>query len=342
LDVSVSAFRTAVESQFIEAARLHRTAIGDISDSAERLSRTTDNLRTGSDELHGAISAHSGSFQELGRALSHSLEIDLVPTHQKLRATVNSFDSCVAEFTACMRALRSTTESLSGNIETATRDIGSLAGQLQPTVTAFREAVDDQFTSAAGQHEKNLKTLATSLDQIEQMGQTLSKSATVVEKLLEQHTGLAEQIEPAQVALRSAMDRIAHAGDAFEKTMDDRVIPSQQAMGEAADSFATSADRLTAFIEEGVDPATHRLVALDQTLSRLEGTVDALREFSGVRTDIEQLAQSLARAATVADAISALPGQIREILEELVATHRDEMDNSRGNWLGFLRHRSHT
>jgi hypothetical protein len=37
LDVSVSAFRTAVESKFIEAARLQRTSMSDISDSANGL-----------------------------------------------------------------------------------------------------------------------------------------------------------------------------------------------------------------------------------------------------------------------------------------------------------------
>ncbi|MFV1965357.1 MAG: hypothetical protein ACC628_08035 [Pirellulaceae bacterium] len=51
LDVSVSAFRTAVENQFLEAAKLHRTAIVDISDAADRLSESTGHLRVGSKEI---------------------------------------------------------------------------------------------------------------------------------------------------------------------------------------------------------------------------------------------------------------------------------------------------
>ena len=72
---------------------------------------------------------------------------------------------------------------------------------------------------------------------------------------------------------------------------------SQRAMGAAAESFAQSATRLAIFINEGIAPATERLAALDGTLSRLEGTVNAIRDFTGVRTEMENLTRSLAKAA---------------------------------------------
>jgi uncharacterized phage infection (PIP) family protein YhgE len=342
LDVSVSAFRTAVESQFIEAARLHRTAIGDVSESAERLSRTSEHLQAGSETLHGAITSHNSSFEELGRALTHSLEYELVPTHQKLREAVTSFDTHVGDFSSCMRSLRSTTEALSDNIHSATHDIGSLSGELAPAVVAFRSAIDDGFTAATRQHENNLKALAVSVEQIQQGGQSLTKGASAIEHLLERHTGLDAQIEPAHEALRLAMDQIAAAGGTLKQSIEGQLAPSQQAMGAAADSFAASATRLTEFIDKGIVPATERLATLDETMSRLEGTVNAIRDFSGVREEMEHLTQSLAKAAAVTQAIETLPDQIRRILEELVANQQQEVANSRGKWTGWLKSRPRT
>jgi ABC-type transporter Mla subunit MlaD len=111
-------------------------------------------------------------------------------------------------------------------------------------------------------------------------------------------------------------------------------------MGRAVDSFARSADRLSSFVDEGLEPVTQRLTTLDQTLSRLEGTVNAIQQFGDAGSEIQKLSQSLAQAATVAQAISELPEQIRQILEQTVAAHRNEMDNTQAGWLGRLRGRS--
>jgi methyl-accepting chemotaxis protein len=340
LDVSVSAFKTAVENQFVEAARLHRTAVGDIFDSAERLERTTEHLVAGAQKWSQVVSAHSGSFQELGQAVTHSLQVDLVPAHQKLRATVDSFNTCVGEISACMRSLRSTTESLSGNIEAATQNIGTFAHQFEPTVTAFRDAVDSQFTTATEQHAHQVKALTESVDQIHQSGEALAKGTTALEQLLTKQAALQEQVEPTQHALLAATEKIARAGDTLGETLQSEVTLSQQVMGDAAKSFATSADHLQAIITEGLAPVTERLVVLDQTLARLEGTVSALHEFSAASSNVEELSQSLAQAASVSRAISELPERIQEILERLVAAQQEAKTNSSGKMLGWLRGRS--
>jgi len=339
LDVSVSAFRTAVESQFSEAARLHRAAIGDISDSAERLSRTTEHLKTGSEDLHGAIGDHASSFQELRHLLSHSLENDLVPTHQKLRAAVASFDSRVSELSACMRSLRDVAEGLSQNLDTATQGIGTFAGQLQPAVTAFKDAVDGQFTAAAHEHEKNLKTLAASVEQIHQAGGTLARASRAIEESLGQHAEFDRQIGPVQQNLLAATEKVAQAGDALTETTQSQLVPAQQTMSEAVDSLSGSAERLAAFVGDGLDPATQRLVALDETLARMQQTVSSLGDLGDARQQIERLSQSLAQAATVADAIAALPDQLRQVLEEtaLAQQEQESVTGPRGNPLGSLR-----
>ena len=95
--------------------------------------------------------------------------------------------------------------------------------------------------------------------------------------------------------------------------------------------FRESTRHLTTFIGRGLDPVTQRLTQLDETLARFAGTVDLIRDFSAARTDIEHLSRSLAQAATVADAITALPDQVREVLEQVAITHQEELArNSRG------------
>ena len=156
--------------------------------------------------------------------------------------------------------------------------------------------------------------------------------------MLSRHAGLEREIEPAQETLRAAIDKIATVGDSFQGTVDAHIAPSHRALSDATGSFAASAGRLASFIEDGLDPVTQRLTAFDQTLSRLEGTVDAIRDFSQVREEVEELSASLSQAAGVAKAIADLPDQIRNILEELVAAQHHEI-NSRGNLLTWIRGR---
>ena len=89
-----------------------------------------------------------------------------------------------------------------------------------------------------------------------------------------------------------------------------------RAMHQAAVGFAESTQQLTAFLAEGLNPVTQRLMQLDQTFQSLEQAVAAIRDLSAARPDIEHLTHSLAQAATIADAISNLPEQVRGILEE--------------------------
>ncbi len=69
----------------------------------------------------------------------------------------------------------------------------------------------------------------------------------------------------------------------------------------------------------------------------MKDTVDAIQEFSKLDVDVEQLGGMLAQAATVAEAISDLPDRIRDILEELVATHADAQ--TKAPLMGWLRGR---
>jgi hypothetical protein len=69
-------------------------------------------------------------------------------------------------------------------------------------------------------------------------------------------------------------------------------------------------------------------------------TVEAIREFAGVRQEIERLAGALAQAAAVTEAINQLPQQIRNVLEEVARTHQEQIAaNSSGGWTALFRRR---
>jgi chromosome segregation ATPase len=212
---------------------------------------------------------------------------------------------------------------------------------LDVSVMAFRTSVERQ-TQEAVLLQKNLEQVARAVEQIELVGDALAKGTAAIEEVLQQQIAVEQEIEPAHEAMKTAIDRVAAAGTSLQKTMDDHVAPSQQTMAQAAESFAGSADRLSSFVDQGLVPVTQRLAALDQTLSQLAGTVRAIQQFSDVGGEIEKLSRSLAQAATVAQAISELPDQIRRILEQTVAVQRSQMDNSQPGWRAWLGGRSRT
>ena len=109
-------------------------------------------------------------------------------------------------------------------------------------------------------------------------------------------------------------------------------------MHQITNSLEVSASQLSDFVAEGIKPATRQLVSLHQTLSGLADTVDAIKQFSNARADIDRLNDTLARAAKIGDAISALPEQIRQILEQSVDQHANSTDSS-GRFMTWLSRR---
>ena len=91
--------------------------------------------------------------------------------------------------------------------------------------------------------------------------------------------------------------------------------------------FAGSAAQLSDFMTQGVGPATQQLTTLHETLAGLEDAVDAIKNFSHARADMDRLSDTLARAAEISVAISALPDQIRNILDrKLPVDHKRRFD----------------
>ena len=133
---------------------------------------------------------------------------------------------------------------------------------------------------------------------------------------------------------------MAGTSAALQQSFTGDLVPSNRALHQAAAGFTESAKQLTAFLADGLDPVTQRLMQLDQTFQSLEHAVAAIRDLSAARQDIEHLTRSLAQAATIADAISALPQQVREILEEAARVRAEQQAaKSRPGISGWFRGR---
>jgi methyl-accepting chemotaxis protein len=305
-------------------------------DSVGRISESTIQLKVSSSDLQDTVNAHTNSFKILNRSLNKQV----LPAHE-------AFLAAISQFNGRAEGLLEQLDDLHGDVMESIGQITSLAPSAAEAIAgfsassaAFSDAVRNRFAPAAEEHRENTDKLAASVDKLRKSTQGLADGETAAGDLVRLQTRLSEELGTVQESLRLAVDRLAETGTHLNQSLLDDVAPSQRSLREAAGSVSDSAARLSVFVQKGVDPATKRLYRLDETLQRLTGTVDAIRDFSGARQDIEHLSQSLSRASAVSDAIAALPEQIREVLEEVARTHQKQVDSqSRGGMMGWLRGR---
>lgn len=194
------------------------------------------------------------------------------------------------------------------------------AANLDVSVAAFRTTIDREFTDAARLQAQASKSLANSVQQIGAATEALGASAVQLTEAAATNAASFRQIDES---LGSAAHRLGGASERLRQTVEGDMAPSQQTLREAAATFAHSAGQLSAFIADGLQPATRDLAALHNSLSGLEGAVGSIKQLGDARADIDRLTETLARAAEIADAISALPEQVRGIIEESAAQTAD-------------------
>ena len=211
--------------------------------------------------------------------------------------------------------------------------IGARAvSNLDVSVAAFRTTIDHEFTDAAKLHYRSSKALAQSVEQIGDSTELLRTGADEMKQAADANASSFTKIDES---LAGAAKGLTVAGEHLRRTIEADVAPSQRILHKAASSFAESAGQLSEFIDQGLHPASRDLASLHQTLAGLEGAIESIKKFSHARADIDRLTESLARAAEIADAIAALPDQIKAILEQSAAQHAEHAAaNSRKSWLG--------
>ena len=172
-------------------------------------------------------------------------------------------------------------------------------------------------------------------DEIHEGTGTLRESVHLLREMLADYAELGKQIAPTNDAMQIAVETMVSVGGSLHDTMGD-VTPTQRNLREASESLSNSANQLAMFVSK-LGPAISQLGEFNNIFLRMKDTVGAIQNFSKLDMDIEQLADALAQAATVADAISELPERIHDILAELVAGQNGEQP--RGPIMSWLRGR---
>jgi hypothetical protein len=308
------------------------------------LEKRTDSLRSSArawfDECvwkHVQVKPHlaandvAEALQEMGATIRGSIEqyrgatAAIGQTSQFLRdagtALVNTAERLSTDTRGIPDEMRSLRDMASGvirllgdivpNIERTTAEFAETAG-------ALKSVVQVPLAQAAARQQESAESFARSVERIGESTEQLSARLGSLDKTMsdqaaagrEWSRSLHEDVIPAQRAFRQVG---AHLTDATKD-----LAAAQRAFREAADSMQGSANGLAGFVRDGVEPATQRLAELDQVLTRMRETTEAVRQMTQLRQEFAVLARSLSQAAAAADAIRSLPQEIRAILQTVV------------------------
>ena len=330
LDVSVSAFRTAIDMNFNPAVRRHEASIQSLADfvelmkdSSDKIAHTTQNLANGSDSLANVI-ADQESFRS---GLMTSLEADVLPAHAELRRAAESIGNVAGDLTNQVRAFANSVESILSQVNSVTPAMERATGDLVPAVSAFRRIVEGQLDHVATDQLAAVQSLSTSAERLQELTRTLQRSGDSMGDLLGKQAHM--------------NDEISSVGNSWRRSLDEQVLPAQKSLHDSVHSFSDSADRLAKFINQGLDPVTQRLVAMDESLRELKTVADSLRGLADVRQEITQLSDSLKSAARMAEVVGELPEQIMIRIADLanepngITAHGESQGLSR--FLGVFR-----
>ena len=329
MDSAVEAFRAAVEERFVEAAKTHHTSIETLAESVARINESTLQLRVSSGDLQDTVNAHTNAFKVLNR----SLQKQVLPAHE-------AFLAAISQFNGRAEGLLERIDSLHEEVIESIERIAALAPEADRAIaafassaTTFSDAVQHKFAPAADEHQDTTEKLTAAMLQ-------LQRSTAGPGRRRKRRARLGAAANAAQRRSGRGSTDAAHGGrqpggnfGVTQQSFTGELVPSQRAMHQAAAGFTDSSKQLAAFLADGLDPVTQRLMQLDQTFQSLEDAVAAIRDFAAARHDIEHLTQSLGRAAAVTDAIAALPQQVRQILEDAAAARAEQQAANSGGGL---------
>lgn len=339
LDVAVATFRAAVENHFVEAAKGHQASIEGFAEAIGRINETAARLHVSSADLQETVNAHTNAFKSLNR----SLQKQVLPAHEGFLAAMTQFNGRAEGVLERLEALHTEVAGALDKITALGPDAAAAIAAFSASTANLSETLQHRFAPATDLHRQQVESLSAALRQMQESTKGLADGGKAVEGLVKLQTHVSQGLGTVQGELRQAVTQLTETAGALRQSFDGDVAPSQHALHDATGALRDSARHLAAFIDRGLDPVTQRLTLLDETLTRFAGTVDVIRDFTDVRHDIERLSHSLAQAAAVADAITALPDQIRTLLEEVVQTHQEQQAqqaaDARGSRWGWWRGR---
>jgi ABC-type transporter Mla subunit MlaD len=234
----------------------------------------------------------------------------------------------IAAFSTDIGTLSSKVEAVAGEFDKVTRE-------LVPSVSSFCDAIDNRFGPAVALQSTHAESVGRSMQRLREMAESMPQATATLNAMLHEISQSVRQTRETHGSLAETANHLADVGRQLRQSIEADVAPSQHAMHEMTTSFSASAAQLSDFMAQGLGPATSQLAAFRETMAGLQDAVDAIKNVSHARADIDRLSESLARAAEISDAISALPAQIRDVLDQKVGRNAIAA-NSRGGFMTWL------
>jgi len=321
LQPAIDSFRNTVENELTEVAGKQKASVDRLIATADGLANSIEQLEQGGARWSDILQ----SQQESADKLQGSINDTVLPAHQAIGGAATEFSSALGGF-------REAFETAVANMSDFDPQVQKALGELTPSIAAFRSTIEGDLAGAAKDQQAMVKSLAQAVDRLNEAADTLRVGGESMNTLIAENAEIGRTAAPAYETLQQAVSRLTEAGEAMRSSFESDVSPAYRTMHEAAFSFNGSAEKLSEFIQLGVDPATNRLVKLDQSLAQVQLTADSLHNLAGASDQIVQLTQSLAQAANVAKAIEELPEKLHEALEKIANQH----PNDRRGWLGMF------
>ncbi|WP_428303758.1 hypothetical protein [Lacipirellula sp.] len=275
--------------------------------------RAIGEMETFASILVGTAKRHAESSEQIG----HSTAL-LQQAASQFERIIGGMKGEMQGIPAALGVIRDATAASAQALQDLVPAGERAVANLDVSVAAFRTTIDQQFSEAAKLHHTASQSLAASVDHIQSSSEALTART-------EQFNGSAAEtarsLAQIDASLNNAATMLAAASNRIQYAIEHDAGPAQSALHGAANSVAQSAEKLSGFVEHGIQPAAHDLATLHHSLQQLQGTLASIERFSASREDVDKLIAALGQAGMIADAIAALPEQIRDLMEQNVEHH---------------------
>jgi ABC-type transporter Mla subunit MlaD len=207
LDVSVSAFRSAVDHCFLPATQDHKSLVESLARSVQYMEQSVKCLAAGSQTISDVLAAHD----RFNGSLYGSLESNLLPAQQDLRKATSSLRTATRALAQEMKTLRAAVETSCGHVDSYAPTVQRATDELLPAAGTIRRIVDGELTPVISDHRVAVQSLAASAGQLEQAVRSLQNTAATIE-VLTRH-----QIQAGQ--------NLASVGQSWRQVLEDQVLP---------------------------------------------------------------------------------------------------------------------
>jgi hypothetical protein len=240
LDVSVAAFRTTIDREFADAAKLHLRSSQALAESVLHIGDTTESLKSGSEELKQIAQSSAASTEQI----NDSLRQHLVGANRKLHDAVQTLAGQIA-------GLSEVASGLSASVEATAEEFDKAAGSTREALAGTAKGLSDAGKQLRGTIESDL---APSQRTMHDAAASFAGSARQLSEFIEQGLG------PATRELAALHHTMAGLGDAVHSIQQfsharadiDRLTETLARAAEITDAIAALPEQLREVLEQTV------------------------------------------------------------------------------------------